>query len=233
MLVSHKHKFIYFKTFKTAGTSVETHFEDYCLPKSFHRDASHGSSTIIKPEGIVGGRYNALSPKFHEHTRPNDMKKWLGDETFNSYYKFCVVRNPYDREISAFFWALKLANPEGMNLSYLKNMFAQRVKEKLEQKEDLDKDGKFHMTDSRTFLLLDGEYIMDGIIRYEDLTGGIKQITKELKLPKKKIDLPHFKGEWRPKEATCENFYTDETRDMVKEIYQWELDHFDYKFPGE
>ncbi|KPA10844.1 hypothetical protein MHK_008953, partial [Candidatus Magnetomorum sp. HK-1] len=31
MLVSHRHKFIYTKTFKTAGTSVESYFEPFCM----------------------------------------------------------------------------------------------------------------------------------------------------------------------------------------------------------
>jgi len=33
MLVSHRKKFIYTKTAKTAGTSVESYFEPFCLPE--------------------------------------------------------------------------------------------------------------------------------------------------------------------------------------------------------
>ena len=32
MLVSHRYKFIYTKTRKTAGSSVESYFEPFCMP---------------------------------------------------------------------------------------------------------------------------------------------------------------------------------------------------------
>lgn len=33
MLISHRKRFIFTKTAKTAGTSVESYFEQYCMPE--------------------------------------------------------------------------------------------------------------------------------------------------------------------------------------------------------
>jgi hypothetical protein len=53
MLVSHQRKFIYTKTVKTAGSSVESYFEPYCIsPEEYplHRPGELHESE----QGIIG-----------------------------------------------------------------------------------------------------------------------------------------------------------------------------------
>jgi hypothetical protein len=56
MLISHPHRFIYTKTMKTAGTSVEIYFEAACLPPSNGIAREHTTDEIVTEAGIVGRR---------------------------------------------------------------------------------------------------------------------------------------------------------------------------------
>jgi hypothetical protein len=37
--------------------------------------------------------------KYYSHMSAEEIKKIIGDEKFNNYIKFCVVRNPYDKMV--------------------------------------------------------------------------------------------------------------------------------------
>jgi len=54
VLVSHRLRFIYTKTAKTGGTSVESYVDD-CMPEG-EWSASHARDAHESPEGIVGRR---------------------------------------------------------------------------------------------------------------------------------------------------------------------------------
>ncbi len=45
MLVSHSKKFIFLKTMKTAGTSVEIYLERYCVPSDTYVEQHHRAET--------------------------------------------------------------------------------------------------------------------------------------------------------------------------------------------
>src|SRR5437773_1040796 len=98
MLVSHKHKFIYAKTIKTGGTSVESFFEPFCM----HADEwefTHARDEYESTAGIIGYRGPALTDgqrvKWSPHMHAADMRQQLGPTVYDSYFKFCVIRNPF------------------------------------------------------------------------------------------------------------------------------------------
>ena len=55
MLISHRKRFIYTKTVKTAGTSVESYFEPYCMREG-EWSFSHSRAEYVSEAGIVGIR---------------------------------------------------------------------------------------------------------------------------------------------------------------------------------
>jgi hypothetical protein len=52
MLISHRYRFICTKTVKTAGTSVENFFEEFCMPEGEWTE-SHGRDEYESPTGII------------------------------------------------------------------------------------------------------------------------------------------------------------------------------------
>ena len=102
VLVSHKYKFIYIKNRKVAGSSVESFFGKYCInpKKEYHYDDT--ISEHIDKFGIIGSRGCGSADMWARHKDAKSIRNDLGNEKFNEYLKFCVIRNPYDKMVSKF-----------------------------------------------------------------------------------------------------------------------------------
>jgi hypothetical protein len=104
MLISHKKQFIYTKTIKTAGTSVESYFEKFCMPEGDWEFARTREEYVGK-EGIIGYRgIEARGKKWRNHMSAIEIRNNIGKAIWDSYFKFCVIRNPFDKLVSRFFF---------------------------------------------------------------------------------------------------------------------------------
>jgi hypothetical protein len=102
MLISLRKKFICTKTVKTAGTSVESYFEPYCMLEG-EWQFSYGREEYVDQSGIIGYRGTVRKSKtWTNHMSAEAIKELIGEKIWNSYFKFCVIQNPYDKLISAF-----------------------------------------------------------------------------------------------------------------------------------
>ena len=92
MIVNHKHKFIFVKTRKTAGTSIECALSEHC-------DGGDMITTISAEDEKLRTRGPQNNEGFENHSNVQlALKKWP------DYYTFCVERNPFDKHISAYYW---------------------------------------------------------------------------------------------------------------------------------
>ncbi|WP_273346647.1 sulfotransferase family 2 domain-containing protein [Alteromonas australica] len=220
MLVSHQKKFIFFKTMKTAGTSVEGYFEKYCVPPNNYA-LSHHRDEQVSTYGIVGSR----GPKpdavtFYNHMPAKEIKSQVGEQVFNNYFKFTVVRNPYDKLVSAFYHFFKHRHPEKFvdeDVSDV-HMFRQWLKT----------GGKIR--DSHIYML-DTQEVVDFYIHYESLHRDIESVCNKLAIEFKPTQLPAFKREFRDRSIPIHAFYDDESTAIVKQLYQFELQRFNYSMP--
>jgi hypothetical protein len=93
MIISNKHKFIFIKTKKTAGSSVEKFLWDH-LDKT--NDICTGS--IFDGTERIGPfikNGNHISASWVMNHYPNEWK---------NYFKFTIVRNPWDTMVSFYYW---------------------------------------------------------------------------------------------------------------------------------
>jgi hypothetical protein len=110
MIVSHKYKFIFFKTRKTAGTSIEISLSRYCGDDDIITPISDEDEKIRSDLGRGPQNYNINSEtniKYYNHITAQEVINLLGKKTFDEYIKFCFERNPFDRALSWYFFQKK------------------------------------------------------------------------------------------------------------------------------
>lgn len=132
MLLSHEKKFIYFKTKKTASTSVEIYFEPYCTGQTDHTPVQ-STKQVISSSGIIGSRRDGKTSDdmFFNHMPAIIVLERIGLSTFNRYFKFCNMRNPFDKMVSRFWWVISKRgiSRESTELSFdqVRHLFKQYI----------------------------------------------------------------------------------------------------------
>ena len=91
MILSHKHQFLFIKTKKTAGSSIEIYLQNFIEPNA--RITSDKTEKYLED-----GLWTHMGISHLEQRE--EYKKYLRD-----YFVFTVVRNPMERIISEFFWS--------------------------------------------------------------------------------------------------------------------------------
>ena len=102
MLISHRKKFIFTKTVKTAGTSVEVLFEPYCMADG-EWQPTHSRDMYVSETGIIGMRAARPEALWYNHMPAQAIRWKLDPEIWDSYLKFTTIRNPFDKMISGYF----------------------------------------------------------------------------------------------------------------------------------
>lgn len=234
MLVSHTHQFIYTKTYKTASTSIEDYFETYCrLPETPSKEIG----PHISKEGIIGYRGNSRrNAQWYNHQPASEIKEQLGAEVWNTYFKFCTVRHPLDKLVSAYFFQRKRIEKSTWNFR-AKNSFRKNVLNKTDFYPDVSKEpikgfrdwlGSGAFWDDKPVFLIDGKFALDDFIRFENLEEDLGRICEKLNLPYEPERLRHLKSNRRDTDFATRDFFSDELIKRVGELYRFELDFFGY-----
>ncbi len=219
MLVSHKYKFIYIKTPKTAGTSVEIFLERYCRPDP--ENIREGCEELISEVGIVALRTNdkerLARATFWNHMSAKAIKDALGAEIWDSYTKVCNVRNPFDLVVSQF-W---MATP----LQVRKNLQNQDIKS-IRQKFKPWVLGRNIARKIRNISFIDNRFPANRWIRYEFLENDVRALCAELGMEFGEIG--QYKGNIRLNKTPFQSYYDEETAAAVQSGFDLEFQQFGY-----
>ena len=230
MIVSHKHKFIFLKTKKTAGTSIELALSRLCGPDDVitpltaideaQRAGGRGAQNWRlhgwwgSPRPIWQRRWWKFSGEdygFYNHMPAAEAKALLNDDkACRSYFKFAFDRNPWDRQVSFYHHRYRReAKPPP---------FADFIR----------KDRRARLNNFEIYSI-DGELAVDFVGRYETLEADLKHALEQVGLSLDR-ELPRAKTTFRRDERPYRDYYDGSTRDIVGGWYRREIELLDYAF---
>lgn len=239
MLVSHRNRFIFIKTMKTAGTSVEVYFEPWCLPEGCPSGAEYRAASVTEA-GIVGFRGYPrpwpFRPTWHNHMPAKQIRRLVGASVWENYFKFTVVRNPFDRLVSAFYYLASARPPSARPARRWTRLRPAIVP--TSGRNDAETIAHFRawvqtarLPQDRQLYCIEGQEAVDCFIRHEDLPAGVEAVCTRVGAHFDLGRLQAFKSQFRNRGIEVCDFYDRATEVLVREQYAWEIDRFGYDLP--
>ena len=225
MLISHRKQFIFIHIYKTAGTSVMDVFSPYCrlidrmaYDYKFTRELFRAINRLMRWGNDGMKQYTG----FHKHAKAHEIREKLERKQFDSYYKFSFVRNPYDFLVSLYFYAKQFERDPSRRA--LKDMeYKDFLKRVISNNTACQLD---FITDPK-----DSKLLVDFIGRFETLEKDIAIIQEKLGI---KIDgsIKHMNSSFKRKSRDYRVYYDEESRNLVENHFQRDLDLLGYNFNG-
>ena len=186
-MISHKYKCIFVHIPKTAGTSIENVLRDENPPV-----------------------YNSL-----HNTASTYIKKY--ERYFDNYFKFSVVRNPWDRLVSGYFYH------RALGYGSHKDRYGKSFKEFVQKIETFPQ--RHFLVGQYNYINIKGVDVLDYLIKFESLEEGFCEVSKKLNF---KIKTLYDVRKTEHKHYT--EYYNDETKQIVAEKYAKDIEYFGYEF---
>lgn len=187
-MISHKKKFIYIHIPKTGGNSLSLYLKNYSSNKVIQRNSRVGLGQGID---II-----CEKSKIDIKHMPITYYRGLYPNLYSSYIKFTIVRNPYDRLISLYFWLRS-------NRPYTKKSF----------KEFLNKNIKSQLS----FIMVDDKIEVDYICKFENLEEDLKYIFNKINIDTKDMVFPHLNAS---KHNYYMSYYDNELLSIINKKYE-------------
>jgi len=161
------------------------------------------------------------------HFKASYIKKKMGNNNYLSYPSFCVTRNPYDRLLSAYFYAKQGGTSEGSIRNqglYRTSQFSsfQNFVSKWLPNQDLNKVDLIFRP-QYLFVYNKGEKLVDFIGKSEDMNKVESFLTEKLKRPVK-----FSKHNASLRTGSLKQHYTYDLTDMVYNLYKEDFIRFGY-----
>lgn len=235
MFISHRYKAIFVHIQRTGGNSVA---------KIFAQNDPELVETIpVDP-----------SKNRTKHAWIADIRAAIGDDIFTRYTKFCVVRNPFERIVS-WYAHLKNPLNEGDKPVGVTNSpddqarkaaeefalrfeaIGERVKRAVnENASSFDEfvmlprdhpDGFFERfyANQLDYISIDGEVVVDAVLRFEDLNKDFAALAGRIGLP---ASLPHINASSR--DSDYRKYYSEKTRAIIAERFHRDCERWGYAF---
>jgi hypothetical protein len=195
MIISNSHNFVFIATTKTGSTTIEKYLWSYkSKHKITHFDDSYNKHCPLK---IIYEKFPFI----------------------DNYFKFAVVRNPFDWVVSWYFYRKSVSN----NNNTKDISFKEWLVDKNSSAYNIEGIG---LTLSQYDIIsCDANIKIDFIGKYENLQEDFDIICDKIGIPRQ--ELPR---ENRSNHKHYTEYYDDETRKIVAEKFAKDIKYFGYKF---
>lgn len=217
MIISYKHKSIFFHNPKTAGSTINHRF---FIDGQCEHDVNHAKVPFIYP---------FLSDS-NRHFSPNDYHNKLfhdpfAVEVFDTFFTFSFVRNPYDKLLSLYCYLQQ--KPWGNREKFVKNhpdfkgwvrtLFIQYKSEKHHNPSAIQ--GQSQWTHR------DGKQVVDFVGRFEDFENEFKIIADRIGLKYEQSTKSNI-----TKHSKYQDYYDEVTKQRAYKMFEEDLDLYKYTF---
>jgi hypothetical protein len=219
MRISHKRKFLFLSLPRAASLTIRKTLDPYSDVKS--KKIADTDSTF----------------PFWHHTKAIEAKKIFERRgwKWKKYKKFCLIRNPYDRVVSAY--KKRWQKDYGLNITgnYIEDiksalhdiLLGPPNFEEFVQKNDPSR-GYAISIENFAFDKM-GNKLVDDILMFEKLPSIlVDYVNKEIGLDIEEEEIGHYHESRRNK--SYEEWYNDRTKMILKRQYKMEFEKFDYQF---
>jgi len=218
-LVSHQYRFIYLKTEKTGGTSVEMALQTLCTPPG--TEVSHYGPAIVSEVGILGARGDRFTSGdetgWRSHMPARQVAGKLGREAWSRYLKVASLRNPYDKAVS---WYWFMANKHGLAQDDPVEDFRAFLR-------DREAEGYFRSRRDIDWRVthIGNRPIVDQYIRLEHLEDDFAALFARLGIAGVTLDVPKVKARTRKKDRLdVADYFDPPTAGIVQRNWGWIFD---------
>lgn len=239
MIVSFQHDFIFIKSKKTAGSTVEWFLAPQCGPQDIITPAGldepvapGGEARNFTADPAVLGAYDAAlsnaQPGVRDHLEIDSLSRRTGgwfthmtaaetkarlDPVFWARaFKFTIERHPYEKAVSQAYFSWVLRGPQsGLDFAAF---FDRAVRQ-----------GPYF---NSRFYMIDGRPALDRVLRYERLEQELGEVVARLGLRPPEA-LPRIKGAYRADRRPAREILTEEQRAVIHERCRDEFDFMGYE----
>ncbi|MCO6050177.1 sulfotransferase family protein [Mesorhizobium sp. RP14(2022)] len=247
MIVSHQHRYVFVHVPKNAGTTIATHLAKYLGPRDLMlgswTEALAGGAKLNRRMTNIILRNRSPFSVIRSAVRRRSIAKMLdtatkrhfsnklwdhsslaeieAHEAFDdgAYFKFCVVRNPFERLVSLYNWRYRNFERRPSFSTMLR----------------LIDDGcaDMHGINWQTWDLYtrDNKIAVDFVARQEQLAADFGTICSQIGIPYQPENLTREKSN-APKNHVAASYYKPGDREIVERVYADEIEHFGYRFPN-
>ena len=207
MIVSHRHRFIFAAIPKTGTHSVRGALREHMGPDDIEQVGLFINKRFPYPE---------LAQIRHGHLGLAQVRPYLGEEVFRTYFKFGFVRNPFDRFVS---YCAFMTRGDGAFGHDPQHVMRHILFEARPLQHVLFRPQSELLTDG------DGKLLADFVGRVEQMQGSYDEVCARIGIPTRALD--------RINDSRREDYrvyYDQGLIDGVADLYRRDLELFDYEF---
>jgi hypothetical protein len=207
MIISHQHRFIFAAVPKTGTHSVRQALRE------------HMSAEDIEQVGLFVNKrfpYAELAAIRHGHLALRQVRPHVGQEMFDSYFKFAFVRNPFDRFVS--YCAFMTRDGD---------VFQRAPRAVMEHMLFVEPPEQHILFQPQSSVLVDddGKLLTDMVGRVEQMQASYDAICARIGIPSRSLEQVNSsrRGDYR-------QYYTPALVEGVAKRYARDLELFGYEF---
>lgn len=212
---------------KTGTTSVT---------RALHNIASSGEGVQLVKEEIDPAFRNKYQlnkigdkkPGRAKHLSALQLKYILGDQEFARCTKFSVVRNPWARMVSRYFFTHVESEPsdeDKVRRGTTRVFHDKDFESWIEKVWSRHKSGDRKNSQLAKLVDLDGTLLVDHVGRLEDVQATLDWVSQQVGIAP--MQMPHVNG---TRKGHYAQYYNEATKAMVAEICRQDIEYFGYRF---